>query len=60
MEDFKTESRYLKLCYVLEAIIRYMNATFCRPDFQKFLMCPSNKRLGRAFVFKDSTKPLKP
>ena len=36
-----------------------MKATFDRPDYQKFLMCPLIKRLDRAFVSKDAADPLK-
>ena len=34
MEDFKTESRYLNLCYEFRAFIRCMKAAFYRPDFK--------------------------
>ena len=47
------------LCYEFMTFIRCMKAAFYRLDFQKFLMCPLNKRLGRAFVSKHAAKPLK-
>ena len=47
MENFKIESRYLKLCNKFRAVIRC--ASFCRPDYQKLLMCPLIKTLGLAF-----------
>ena len=59
MENFKIESRYLKLCDVFRAVIRCMRAAFYRPDYQKFLMCPLIKRLGPAFVSKLAAKLLK-
>ena len=59
MESFTIESRYLKLCNEFRAVIRCMKAAFCRPDYQKLLMCPLIKRLGRAFVSKQAAKPLK-
>ena len=59
MENFKIESRYLKLCYEFKAFIRCMKGAFYRPDYQKFLMCPLLKRFGRAFVSKHAAKPLK-
>ena len=59
MENFKIESRYLKLCNELRAVIRSMKAAFYRPDYQKLLMCPLIKRLGWAFVLKHAAKPLK-
>ena len=48
MENFTTESRYLKL-----------KVAFDRPDYQKLLMCPLIKRLGRQFVSKHAAEPLK-
>ena len=59
MESFKTESRYLKLCYKSRAFIRCVKAGFYRPDYQKLLMCPLIKRLSRAFVSKNVAEPLK-
>ena len=59
MEDFKTESRYVIFCYEFRAFIRCMKSGFCRPDFQKFLMCPLVKRLDQAFVLKHAAEPLK-
>ena len=59
MEKFKIESRYLKLCNKFRAVIRCMKAAFYRPDYQKLLMCPLVKRLGRACVSKYATGPLK-
>ena len=53
MENFKIESRYLKLCNEFKAVIR------CRPDYQTPLMCPLVKRLGEAFVSKHAAEPLK-
>ena len=48
MENFKIKSRYLKLCYELRVFIRCTTIAFNRPNYQKFLMCPLIKRLGRA------------
>ena len=59
MENFKIESRYPKLCYEFRAFISCMKAAFYRPDYQKFLMCPSIKRLGQAFISKNAAEPLK-
>ena len=59
MENFKTESRYLKPCYEFRACIRCMKVAFYRPDYQKFLMCPLIKRLGQAFASKNAAEPLK-
>ena len=59
MENFTTESRYLKLCNNFRAVIRCMKAAYYRPDYQKLLMCSLIKRLGRAFVSKHAAKPLK-
>ena len=39
MENFKIESRYLKLCYEFRVFIRCMKAAFYRPDYQNSLMC---------------------
>ena len=58
-ENFKTESRYLKLCNELKGFIRCMKAAFYRPDYQKFLMRPLIKRLGQVFVSKHSAEHLK-
>ena len=49
MENFKIESRYLKLCSEFRAVIRRMKAAFNRPDYQKLLICPLIERLDRAF-----------
>ena len=59
MENFKIESRYLKLCYEFKAFIKCMKAAFYRPDYQKFLMCLLIKRLGQTFVSKHAAGPLK-
>ena len=59
MEDFKIKIRYLKLCYEFRAFIRCMKVAFYRPNFQKLLMFPLIKRLGRAFVLKHVAEPLK-
>ena len=59
MEDFKIESKYLTLCYEFRAFNKCMKAALYRPDFQKLLMCPLIKRLGRVFVSKHAVKPLK-
>ena len=59
MENFKIESRYLRLCYAFMAFIRCMKAAFYRPDYQKFLMCPLIKRFGRVFVSKNAAELLK-
>ena len=48
------------LCYEFRAVIRCMKqADFYRPDFQKFLMCPLTKTLGRVFISRHVFKPLK-
>ena len=57
MESFKIKSRYLKLCYEFRVFIRCMKAAFYRPDYQKFLMCPLIKRLGRTFASKNAAEP---
>ena len=52
MENFKIESRYLKLCNEFRVVIRCIKATFYRPDYQKLLMGPWDRafeRLSRAF-----------
>ena len=59
MENFTIDSRYLKLCNEFRAVIRCMKAALYRPDYQKRLMCPLIKRLGRAFVSKHVAEPLK-
>ena len=59
MENFKTENRYLKLCYEFRDSIRCMKAAFYRPDYQKFLMCPLIKRLGQTFPSNHAAEPLK-
>ena len=59
MENFTIESRYLKLCDEFRTVIRFMKTAFYRPDFQKLLTCPLIKRLGREFVSKHVTEPLK-
>ena len=46
MENFKIESRCLKVCYEFKAFIGCMKAGFCRPDHPKFLMF---KTCGRGF-----------
>ena len=38
MENFKLESRYLKLCHEFRAFIICMKAAFYRPN-KKFLIC---------------------
>ena len=38
MENFKIESRYLKLCNEFRAVIRCMKAAFYRPDYQKLVV----------------------
>ena len=59
MENFKIESRYLKLCNEFRPVIRCMKAAFYRPDYQKLLMCPLIKRLGRVFVSNHAAEPFK-
>ena len=59
MENFKTESRYVKLCDEFGAVIRCLKAAFYRPYYQKLLMCPLIKRLCQAFVSKHAPEPLK-
>ena len=58
MENVKIESRYVKLCNEFRAGIKCMKAAFYRPDYQKLLMCPLIKRLGRVFVSKHAAEPL--
>ena len=60
MENFKNESRYLKLCYEFKCFIRCMRAGFYRPDYQMLLISPLIIRLGRALVSKHAFEPLKP
>ena len=52
MKDIKIESRYGKVYLEFLAFIRCMEVGFCRPDFQKFLMCLLIKRPGRVFLLK--------
>ena len=59
MENFKIESRDLKICNEFRAVIRCMMAAFYRPDYQKLLICPLIKRLDLAFVSKHAAEPLK-
>ena len=59
MENFKIKSKDLKLCYEFRASISCTEAAFYRPDYQKFLMCPLIKRLGRPFISKHAPEPLK-
>ena len=59
MENFKIESRYPKFCNEFRAVIRCMWAALYRPDYQKLLMCPFIKRLGRAFISKHAAEALK-
>ena len=47
------------ICNEFKAVIRCMRESFCRPGYQKFLMCLLIKRLGQAFVLKHAAKPLK-
>ena len=59
MENFKIESRYLKLCYEFKPFNKCVKAAFYWPCYQNFLMCPLIKRLGQAFISKNAAKPLK-
>ena len=59
MENFTIKSMYLKLCNEFRAVVRCTNAAFYKPDYEKLLMCPLNKRLGRAFVSKHAAEHLK-
>ena len=59
IENFKIESRYLKLCYQSRAFIRCVKAAFYWPDYQNFSVCPLIKRLDRGFVLKNAVEPLK-
>ena len=59
MENFTTESRYLKLCNEFKTVIRFMKTVFHRPDYEELLMCPLIKRLSQAFVSKHVGEPLK-
>ena len=59
MENFQIESKYLKLSNEFRAVITCMKAAFYIPDYQKLLMCPLIKRLGRAFVSEHMAEPLK-
>ena len=58
MENFKIESRYLKLCNEFRAVIRCMKAAFYRSDYQKLLICPLIKRLDQTFVSKHAAQLL--
>ena len=55
MENFTTESRYLKFCNEFRTVIRCMNDAFYRPDYQKLLMCPLIERFCQEFVSKHET-----
>ena len=59
MENFTIESRYLNLCNQFRTAIRFLKGAFYRPDYQKLLMCPLIKRLGKTFISKHATEPLK-
>ena len=59
IENFKIESRYLKLCYQSRAFIRCVKAAFYWPDYQNFSVCPLIKRLDRGFILKNAVEPLK-
>ena len=59
MENFEIESRYLKLCNELRAVIRCMKTAFYRPDYQNLTTCPLIKRLSQAFVSKHVAEHLK-
>ena len=48
MENFKTESKYLKFCHDFRAVIRCMKAAFYRPDYQKTRSSICFKTCGRA------------
>ena len=56
MENFKIESRCLKVCYEFKAFIGCMKETRLS---KKNLMCSLVKRLGRAVVLKHVAEPLK-
>ena len=58
MENFKNETRYLKPCCEFRVFIRCMKDAFCRPYYQKLLMCPLIKRGDRAFVSQNAAEPL--
>ena len=72
MEDLKTESRYLKLCYEFRVFLRFMKAAFYISDFWKFRWSKDStkdfiskraaellKTLGSAEGLKGSAKCLK-
>ena len=59
MENFRIESKYLKLCNEFRDVIKCMTAVFYKPDYQKLLTCPLNKRLSQAFVSKHEAEPFK-
>ena len=72
MEDLKTESRYLKLCYEFMVFLRFMKAAFYISDFWKFRWSKDStkdfiskraaellKTLGSAEGLKGSAKCLK-
>ena len=72
MEDLKTESRYLKLCYEFRVFLRFMKAAFYISDFWKFRWSKDSaedfiskraaellETLGSAEGLKDSAKCLK-
>ena len=47
MENFTTESSYLKPCFEFRTAIRFIKAVFYRLDYQNFLMCSLMKRLAK-------------
>ena len=59
MENFKFESRYLKLCYEFRDFMRCTMAAFYRPDYLKFLMYLLIKRLCRGNFLKHAAESLK-
>ena len=51
-ENFKIESRYLRLCYEFSSFNRCVEAAFYWPDYQNFLTFKAlweNQKLGREF-----------
>ena len=59
MENFKIESRYLKLCYVFRAFIRCMEAAFSRTDYEKILGVSVDQKTLSSICFKTCDQPFK-
>ena len=59
MGNFKIDSSNLKLCRKFSAFIRCKNAGFYGLDFEKLLLFPLIKILGREFTLKQAAEFLK-